>query len=226
MMSMNQCESNDVKIIIFNQNLIHLQSNLRIYFLFLQFLHSKKKKMNLNDDSFSLLVCLAVLSARKKDNNGNALTVNAIANNINSTSTFGYHFDSSNALSTLHTARQILRAIFATRAMDNASRIAITNSCNSNVVVALYIGAMLSLQLAQHIADRILLCNGEFDDLLNVVLNSLQQHAIKGNSVLTTHSKHGKSHDSDREGDAFHSQGVVFQLSKHVCWHWQLSKHR
>lgn len=150
--------------------------------------------MNLNDDSFSLLVCLGVLSARDKqllnDSNNNNNNIVAIANSIG----IGMGFDSSHALSTLHTARQILRANFAARAVDDVSRAAIANACNTNdVVVALYIGAMLSLLLAQHVAEARAASNGEFDALLHVVLTSLQQHALKKSiDASSPHSKHGQ----------------------------------
>lgn len=142
-------------------------------------------EMNFNDESFSTLVCLAVLAGRKS--NANALSIL----NLNSTNSSIVEFDSSIALSTLHTVRQVLRANFANRCVDDVSRAAIESACNSGAIVALYVGAMLSLLLAQHALDRAPL--SEFQDLLQIVLLALQRHSLQSSTSVTptTPTNHG-----------------------------------
>jgi hypothetical protein len=139
-------------------------------------------------DDFSLLVCLAAISARSKDQTKQAGSGSGSADAEHEhlfPVKFELEFDSSAALATLHGARQVLRAAFAAKRIDAAHVRSVIDTSRSNLVIALYICGMLALMVAQNaVATRV----DRLDALLSEMLGVLAHYAAN-NDIATPHGQ-------------------------------------
>ncbi len=155
----------------------------------------------MNDETLKLIVCLATLSARNS-NKGSPPPTAQHPFMVAHTQPMPHNnnvlnlqlLDTSATLSTLHSARQILRAVFnstgATTSITDTSR-QIQAVCDGALVHALYVTAMLALLLSDAAATTAPCSDANeqrIDELMRIVLESLTAHASQHRSA----TQHGK----------------------------------
>jgi hypothetical protein len=137
--------------------------------------------MSFPADDFALLVCLATIKQKQQQQKQQV----EVEQDHRVVDVVEIDFDSSAALATLHSARQVLRNAFSSKRIEATHVRSILDVAQSNPIIALYVCAMLALMVAQYAVD-------EHVDRLDVLLGATLEVLAHYSATNVTVTPHGK----------------------------------